>query len=143
MAGVELQGWEGLTRELDRIDSTLSGQVTRDAVKAGAEVVAARMRQLCPVGDPDDKPGLKPLRETIEIEVKQYGKKSLAVIGPARPAGAHGHNVEHGHAIVRGGTTVGRARPKPFARPAFDETQSQQREAMEAVVAQTIRDMGL
>lgn len=141
MAGVELRGWEELARSLDRIDSTLRGRVIGDAVKAAAEIVATRARELSPVGDTSDKPDLKPLRDTIEIRVRDYGQRALAVTGPGLPAGAHGHNVEHGHAIVRNGKTVGRARPKPFLRPAFDETKGAQQAAMEGVIARTIREL--
>ena len=115
-----------------------------EAVKAAGEVVAARAKQLCPRGDAADKPDAKPLADTIAVEVRDYDQRALAVIGPQYPAGAHGHLVENGHEIVtRDGRRTGRrARPKPFVRPAFDETQDAQQAAMESVIARTFREIG-
>lgn len=138
MSAIELEGWEELSRQLDRVDDRLTNRTKLEAVKAGGSVVASRARQLCPVGDPADKPDLKPLRETIAVEVRDYGDRALAVIGPQYPAGAHGHLVEHGHATANGGRT----RPRPFVRPAFDETQDAQQAAMQSVVDETMREFG-
>lgn len=162
MAGVtiKLDGYDELLAELNRIDDRLSKRLTREMVKAAGEIVAARARERCPIGDPKHKPELKPLRDTIGVEVRDYGERALAVVGPEYPAGAHGHLVEFGHDIVgrgqsksmgrgrvsgakrKGGVTQGRARPHPFLRPAFDETQSQQYAAMEAVMRRAIQDLG-
>jgi len=140
---LELDGYDELMRELDRIDRTLRRRTTRDVARAMAEVVATRAKQLCPRGDPAHNPDAKPLAETIGIEVRDYGERQLAVVGPQVPAGAHGHNVENGHAIVRNGQVVGRAAPHPFIRPAADETQSEQQAAAEAVATQAVQDLGL
>lgn len=141
---IEITGFEELIKALDRIDDTLSKQVTRQCVKAAGEVVAARAKQLCPVGNPADKADLKPLRDTIGVEVRNYDRRALAVVGPEYPAGAHGHLVEYGHAEVLWGVRTGRRVPaKPFMRPAFDETQTAQKAAMEDVVAAAIRELGI
>jgi HK97 gp10 family phage protein len=163
MSGVtiKLDGYDELLRALDRIDDTLSKRVTRDMVKAAGEIAAARARVLCPVGDPTHHPENKPLRDTIAVEVKDYGVRALAVVGPQWPAGAHGHNVEFGHDIVargqgknvgkarrsgakkKGGVAKGRTQPKPFMRPAFDSTKGQQFAAMEAVVKKALWELGM
>lgn len=144
MATLQLDGWEELARQLDRVDDQLTKRAKLEAVKAAGEVVAARAKQLCPRGDAADKPDAKPLADTIAVEVRDYDQRALAVIGPQYPAGAHGHLVEHGHEIVtRDGRRTGRrARPKPFVRPAFDETQDAQQAAMESVIARTLREIG-
>lgn len=143
MAEIELEGWDELAKSLDRVDDRLTGRAKMDAVKAAGEVVAATAKALCPRGEPADKPDLKPLAETIAVEVRDYGERALAVIGPQLPAGAHGHNVEHGHEIVAHGKRTGRrAQPKPFVRPAFDGTREQQTAAMQGVVDATLRDFG-
>ena len=140
---IEITGYDELIKALDRIDDALSGKVKRQMVKAAAEVVARRARELCPVGDPADKPDLKPLRDTIGIEVRDYGPRALAVVGPEYPAGAHGHLVELGHEEVLFGVRTGRrVPPHPFMRPAFDETQAEQLAAMEAVVVGALRELG-
>lgn len=143
VATLELTGWEELTRQLDRIDDRLTKRAKLEAVKAAGEVVARRAKQLCPRGDPADKPDEKPLRDTIDVEVRDYDQRALAVIGPQYPAGAHGHLVEYGHDIVtRDGRLIGRrAQPKPFVRPAFDETKEEQTAAMQAVVNRTLAEL--
>lgn len=145
MAVFELTGYDELMRELDRIDTTLSRRLRRDCVTAAANVVAGRARSLCPVGDPSHNREAKPLRDTIGIAVREYGDvRTLAVIGPEVPTGAHGHNVEYGHRIVRAGKDTGRrAQPHPFLRRAFDETQSEQQSAMETVAKSVMQDVGV
>lgn len=143
MAGLELDGWEELSRQLDRIDDRLTGRVKMQAVQAAGEVVAARAKALCPRGDPGHEPDKKPLRDTIGVELRDYGERALAVVGPEWDAGAHGHLVEYGHAIVTRGKNTGlRAAPKPFMRPAYEETKDEQQAAMQAVVNQAIADFG-
>jgi hypothetical protein len=91
---------------------------------AASKVVVKRARELVPKpGYAGDKPGLKPLRETIGHTVKTYGQIFVAIIGPQRPAGAHGHLVERdvkAHIIVASAysSTVphGRYREKAIAR---------------------------
>jgi HK97 gp10 family phage protein len=143
MISMQLDGYDELLRILDRIDETLSGKVVRECVQAACEVVEQRAKQLVPVGDSADKPDLKPLRETIGSVVRGYGERTLGVIGPMLPAGAHGHNVEFGHAEVLWGVRTGRrVPPSPFMRRAFDETQQQQLHAMSQVIARTLRELG-
>ena len=140
---IKLDGYDELLKTLKRIDDTLTGQLMRDMVKAAGEVVAKEAKRLCPRGDPADKPDLKPLNETIAVEVRDYGLRTMAVIGPQYPAGAHGHLVENGHEIVSHGKRTGeRTAPKPFVRPAFDGTGRQQMAAMEALIMRTIRELG-
>ena len=136
---MELEGYDALMRQLERIEQGLRKQAVRRVAEAMGNVVAKRARQLCPPpGYEGDKAGLKPLRDTIAVEVRDYGDRHLAVIGPAVPAGAHGRLVEDGHAIVRGGQTVGRAAPHPFMRPAFDETKGEQQAAGVAKAKQMV-----
>lgn len=141
MAVLELEGWEELQRALERVDDTLVGRTKLEAVKAAGEVVARQAKALCPRGESD---GEKPLADTIGVEVRDYGERALAVIGPEYPAGAHGHLVEQGHEIVTwdGRRTGKRATPKPFVRPAFEATKDQQVAAMQAVVSRTLAEIG-
>jgi HK97 gp10 family phage protein len=62
---------------------------------------------------------IKPtLRKATEI--------GIVKVGPRRGGsykGYHGHLIEFGHRIVtRKGKTVGKTNPKPFMRPAFEQT---------------------
>lgn len=139
MAVFEISGYDELLKMLDRIDTTLSRRLLRECVTAAANVVAARARQLCPVGE-HHKPGAKPLRDTIGIVVREYGdERTLAMIGPEYPAGAHGHLVKYGHRVASTGTQT---QPRPFVRPAFDQTGGEQLAAMEAVCRRALEDMG-
>ena len=106
------------------------------------------------------RPKAKPLNETIGVEVRDYGIRQLAVVGPMYPAGAHGHLVEDGHEIIArgegktkgkertkggsksGGQSLGRAKPNAFMRRAFDGNQPAINAAMEAVVASKVRELG-
>ena len=73
----------------------------------------------------------KPLAETIRVKVRKYDTVSVAVIGPEYPAGALGHLIEFGHReILYGRDTGRRVPPKPFLRPAADETRGEQDAAM-------------
>jgi HK97 gp10 family phage protein len=188
MATLQLDGWEELAKQLDRVDDRLTKRAKLEAVKAAGEVVAARAKQLCPIGDAKEgrrrlRLRKKPLKLTIAVEVRDYDQRALAVVGPEYPAGAHAHLVEYGHDIVIGGAAMpkqrpgwtpeliwdpkhktwkfkhgaprrpkagtvptgtrrGRTTPRPFMRPAFDETKDQQQAAMQAVVTRTLRELG-
>lgn len=140
---IELAGYRELMAELDRIDDRLSRRTARECAKAAGEVIARRAKQLCPVGDPAHNSAAKPLRDTIAVEMRDYDSKVLAVIGPQYPAGAHGHLVEYGHQEVLWGVRTGRrVAPRPFLRPAYDETQEEQQAAMQSVVDATLREIG-
>ena len=156
MASMELAGWDELQRELDRIDQQLGAKVTVQAVQAGGDVVADRARQLChrstqtgsSRGWSDEyfakRASKKPLADTIAVEVRDYGPRALAVIGPTYPDGAHGHNVENGHEEVLYGVRTGRrVPPYPFMRPAFDETRAEQTAAMQGVVEKSAKELGV
>lgn len=87
--------------EVDQLLSSLPVELRRSAYERGlrdaAGLVVRRARELCPPsGYPGDKPGLKALRETIGYVLRAYGDIYVAVVGPQRPAGAHGHLVEYG-----------------------------------------------
>jgi hypothetical protein len=145
MSAFEIEGYDELVRELDRIDTTLSRRLRRDCVTAAANVVAAHGRTLCPVGPPSQQADRTKLRDTIGIVVREYGdERTLAVTGPEMPAGAHAHNVEYGHQeVVFGKRTGRRVPPHPFFRRAFDETQSQQLSATEAAAKRVMNDLGV
>jgi hypothetical protein len=55
----------------------------------------------------------KMLRDTIGQLTRVYERHIVGVAGPQAPAGAHGHLIEFGHRIARGGTLV-RQRTQPI-----------------------------
>lgn len=95
--------------DMDHVLSQLSGEwlgnrVLRGAMGAAARPLVDRAKELCPKpGYKGDKPGLKPLRDTIGWVFREYTRARVAIVGPLAPAGAHGHLVEFGHRMVNGG----------------------------------------
>jgi hypothetical protein len=109
------------------------------ALRAAGKVVAQRARELCPRATKTGtskgwsdvyfakRATAKPLAETIGVVVRKYDTTSVAVIGPQYPAGSLGHLVEFGHRHIAWGHDTGRRiPPKPFLRPAADETRGEQ-----------------
>lgn len=140
---LDVAGYDELIRELDRIDDTLTRRAKREMLAAAANVLAQRARDLAPRGDPSDKPNTPALRDSIGIAIRDYGDRAIAVVGPHYPQAAHAHNVERGHAeVVFGRRTGRRVPPRPFLRPATDETRDAQLAAMTAVMKRTLRDLG-
>ncbi len=100
-----------------------TNQALKKALRKAGQHVVKRAKQLVPrPGYPGDKPDLKPLRDTIGVEVKQ-GETIYAVVGPKRPAGAHGHLVEGGARHHSWGVPTGvMTKPVPFIEPASQDT---------------------
>jgi len=128
---------------LKQLDKSLRVEGTKDALKAGGEVVVARAKQEVPQpGYPGDDPRKKPLKETITSVVREYHSSGtfVSIVGPAHPAGAHGHLVHEGHDIwlpnppfTEGADTYNTGRrtdPDPFLERAADATVGQQTQAI-------------
>ena len=139
------------TGDMDHILKQLPDMMQRGAMDkalpAAGKAVAKRAKELCPRSartdstelwskkTAGDRSNVKPLAETIAVEVRKYDTVSVAVIGPQYPAGALGHLVEHGHReFLYGRQTGRRVQPKPFMRPAADETKGEQEAAMMRVL---------
>jgi hypothetical protein len=100
--------------------------------KAGV-IPQRRAKELCPKpGYPGDDPEKKPLVDTIGVKVWVGDYTIVCYVGPQYPAGAHGHLIEFGHRLVRNGQVLGWVNPKPFMRPAADETKSEQEAAIKS-----------
>lgn len=108
---------------LARLVIEMRGKALKAAVKSSVSPVRERAMALCPKGP---RRSGKHLRDTIVAVVRDYGEVQVGLVGPSYPAGAHGHLVEFGHAVVRNGKTVGRAAPRPFLRPAVEQTAAEQ-----------------
>jgi hypothetical protein len=112
---VRIEGFEEADRLLAKIaDPAERNKAFTAGLRAAGNVVKTRAKELVPKpGYPGDKPGLKPLRDTLSVLVKQYSDVWVAVVGPSRPAGRHGHLVEYGHRLVKGGTSSKRSDRTP------------------------------
>ena len=128
---------------LEQLPVMLQRGAVDKALRAAGKVVAKRAKELCPRSSKTgtregwskqtagSRTGTKPLAETIGVVVRKYDTVSVAVVGPQHPAGALGHLVEYGHRMVVYGHDTGRrVQPKPFMRPAADETKGEQEAAM-------------
>jgi hypothetical protein len=94
--------------------------IEKGGKKAG-KVVEARCREVLPKpGYPGDKPGLKPLRETLETKMVRYkdGRMLVFMVGFAWGAGSHGHLVEEGHRMVVGGKAPRKSQQRVVVAPA-------------------------
>lgn len=114
---VQITGWKEIGEQLERLPIEARGIELEKAVRKGLNRIKKRARELVPPpGYPGDKPGLKPLRDTIGTVLRRYkgGVVIAGVVGPEYPAGAHGHLVEHGHRIAVRGT--GTLMPKPWSK---------------------------
>ena len=127
------------------------------ALRAAGKVVQRRARELCPRSSHTDSRELwskktaadrsnaKPLAETIGVVVRKYDTTSVAVVGPQYPAGSLGHLVEFGHNAILWGRVSKKYRrvpPKPFLRPAADETRGAQDAAMLSVLKSELAKAG-
>ena len=128
------------------------------AVGAAMRVVVAEAKQRVPVGDPNIKPELKALKDTISHVVRKYqdGLLTVGVVGPQWPAGAHGDLVEKGHNVYRRGakgaslkgtkspplTGSARVEGKFYLASAVDASQSKQDDAVIRVLQRHIMKAG-
>jgi hypothetical protein len=140
------------------MDIRLRSRALEASIKAAGKPVQTLAKKLVPQpGYRGDKPGLKPLRNTIQLRVKQYDRAWVLLVGPKWPAGSHGHNVEFGHRIARSErgrfqnvvgarkkmrprefSATGRTRAVLFMERAFDQTRGQVQATFDAVVRRII-----
>lgn len=136
--------WRRMDRILAKAALEMRQKMVVKAIRKGARRIARAMKAKCPPpGYAGDKPGLKPLEDTIGVVVRDYGAKTHATIGPQYPAGAHAHNVEFGHKEILFGEDTGRrVPPHPFARPAFDESKGQAQNDIVRSLIDDVRKLG-
>lgn len=157
MAMIELQGWDELAKQLDRVDNGLTG-ATHDCVAEAGAIVEAEAKRRAPSSANSGNArrwskktkGLKSarptLRDSITTVVRNYKGRSLAIVGCDNAVLDHlrvdPHAIEDGHEEILWGKPTGRrVEGQAFLRPAFDETQSAQHAAMANVVTRKLREL--
>jgi hypothetical protein len=106
-------GWKAADQLLARLEIAVRGKTINDAMRKVGNDIKQRTRAILPKpGYPGDRPDMKPLRETLKVKVKDFngGAIKVMVVGYtySRPpnegqGGNHGHLLEGGHDIVKGG----------------------------------------
>jgi len=123
---VKLEGADQLRKKLLDLDKKVARKISSQALRAGAKIVLERARQLVPVKSGTLKRSLK-----VRAGKRKGGRISFVVqtkAGDYRGETFYGSFLEFGHKVgkrrrVKGLTDTREAvPPKPFLRPAFDQT---------------------
>lgn len=140
-AQIQLTGLEEAMAKLSKLEAIAKIGAIEKGLRAASKPVIGMAKMLCPQGGPrtGDKAGKKHLRDTIGFVYRRYAKVEMGIVGTLYPAGAHGHLVEYGHQEVLFGKPTGRrVPPKPFMRPAVDQTRGAQVGAFNDAVSKAV-----
>lgn len=119
---------------LAQIDESVRGRTIGNAMRKVLNEVGKKTKQILPKpGYPGDKPENVPLRDTLRTRTRNYqsGTVKVVLLGYSWPGGAHGHLLEGGHDIVKGGTkkaggrVVGYVPPNEYLIKVVRETKDQ------------------
>mgnify|MGYP006969501322 CR=1 FL=1 len=129
-----------IDKELAKIQAIHRMGVVRKGVNRSLTPPSSRVKENLPKpGYPGDKPGLKPLRETLGKRVVDYPSgKVVGVLGYRYPAGAHGHLVEEGHELVIRGESRGNVEGKHYIDQAATATEGQQKAILDRTVGEAV-----
>lgn len=130
---VRISDTDRVDRLLGKMPIALREKTLIKAVRKAARIVAKEASRQAPKpGYVGDVPGLPALSKNIKAVVRTKGDSVAGFVGPTYPAAPHGHLVEFGHeAVFWGNRTEGRrVEGKPYLRPAADETESAQQQAI-------------
>jgi len=138
---LHVSGMSELDSLLKELPAKIEGNIMRGAVRAGAKVMEARAKELVPVDDGD-------LRDSIKVRAKSKRGQVSATVRAGSKKAFYAHMVEFGTArhfikpkkrkslffagIAREVVDHPGTSPKPFMRPALDNSQ---REAVDAAAA--------
>lgn len=147
---------------MDVILSKIEANVRGDAINKGLRAIGRQVasgtkaalpkpgyeRFTRPTGTAySDKDGPKPLGQTVKTKLIQHagGLVKVAIIGYEWPAGAHGHLVEMGHDLVKGGKkssggqVIGHVEPAEYMVTVVANSRSQHDQIMWAEAAKLIK----
>jgi len=123
-----------LEKQLARLEAMDRDAALNKALRSASTVSAKRLRQILPPpGYPGDKPGLKPLRQTVRVKVKKYDRLTVAMMGYEWNGGQHGHLVEEGHKkVLWGRETSEKVEGKGYLRRAVNDTRDEASRVLDA-----------
>ena len=128
MVSFKMTGLDALDKALKKLESKVQRRVLNKAARAGARVVQKRAKALAPV-----RTGA--LRRAIRVVTMKAKKGQGKVAVTVKSGRGEKRDVFYAHMVEFG--TIG-ARTRPFMRPAFDETQKEQLDAIGKTLAQEI-----
>lgn len=150
-ATVKITETKAIDQELARVAAFLRGAIAKKAVRAGANVVKKRLKEIIPRSIEtgtrkgwskkmrDSRSGVKPHVETIGVVVRDYGLHFVAVVGAQYPAGALSHLIEKDHKLVAWGKPAGMVvTGHAYTEQAADQTIAQQQQAIESTVTSEV-----
>lgn len=108
---IKESAWKAADQLLAKLEIAVRGKTINDAMRKVGNQIKSQTRAILPKpGYPGDRPDMKPLRETLKVKVKEYngGAIKVMVVGytysrTKGQGGNHGHLLEGGHDIVKGG----------------------------------------
>ncbi len=130
MEEIRIKGLEGVQALLDSLPAKIELNIVRGALRAGAKVIEAEAKQLCPVG------ATGALRDSIHVSMRTKRGVVQATIRAGGGKVYYAHMVEHGTAshfikpknrkslfvagLFKEVVDHPGAQKKPFMRPALD-----------------------
>jgi hypothetical protein len=105
---IDKSTWDAADKLLAKIEASVRGKTVDQGLRKIGNQIKSQTRSILPKpGYPGDKPGLKPLRETLKVKVVNYkgGVVKVMIVGYTYSrtpgvGGNHGHLLEGGHKKV-------------------------------------------
>jgi hypothetical protein len=135
---IDKNSWDAADAMLAKILAGARGPTVDKGLRKIGNQIKSQTKSILPKpGYPGDKPGMKPLRETLKVKVVNYrgGEIKVMVVGytysrtPGQ-GGNHGHLLEGGHDIVvggpkkKGGQVVGHVQPYEYMIRVVEENKA-------------------
>lgn len=120
---IDKASWDAADKLLAKIDQAVRGKTVDQGLRKIGNQVKSQTKSLLPKpGYPGDKPGLKPLRDTLKVKIINYrdGAVKVMVVGytysrTKGEGGNHGHLLEGGHVkVLWGRRTTERVQPHEY-----------------------------
>ncbi len=127
-ASVSIDGERALLLKLSRLDRAVGTAIATDAVRVGANMLVAPMRDAAPVGKTGN------LQKSIGVKVHSKAGFAISLTGPR--FGAHAHLVTQGtkDRFTKDGIFRGRMKPNPFIARTYQANADPVQNAMIRVI---------
>jgi hypothetical protein len=145
---IDKSTWDAADALLAKIDVAVRGKTVDKGLRKIGNQVKSQTKSILPKpGYPGDKPGLKPLRETLKVKVVNYrdGAVKVMVVGytysrTKGEGGNHGHLLEGGHKkVLWGRRTDEMVQPYEYMIQVVETNKAQHQVNFVATVAQAVK----